>query len=392
MNRGLSVDQRAAQARKPFKGLKRLLSYIKPFKIEMSIVTILILLSTGLSIAGPFLLGVIIDRALVPRDYSELVRWVVVLLGNYLLMWLFGVIYGRIMANTSQKIMRDMRQSLFDHMQKLSIGYYDRQTAGDLLSRLTNDIDAINQLLSQNFISFIQSLGTLIGVLIMMFVLSLTLTMAALTVIPFTFLLTTTIIKRSRPAFQDLQKSLGQLNSQMEEDLSGHRVVIAYGHQGRSLSEFIEYNRATRDFGIRANILAGLMPPVTSLLSNLDVIVVVGVGAYLLIQGIGTVSIGLIATFAEYTRRFGRPLMQIANLFNSVMAALAGAERIFDILDAEPEIFDLPEAISLEAVKGDVRFDDVSFGYLDDVSVLQKINFHAEPGKTSHHRPSSRFH
>ncbi len=382
MHRGMSVDQRAAQARKPLKGLKRLLSYLKPFKLEIVIVTLLVLLSTGLSIAGPYLLGLTIDRALIPRDYTELVRMIAILLSNYLLMWFFGIIYGRIMANTSQKIMRDMRQSLFDHMQKLSIGYYDRQTAGDLLSRLTNDMDAINRLLSQNFISFIQNFGTLVGVLIVMFTLSLTLTLAALTVIPLTFLVTTIILKRSRPAFQDLQKSLGQLNSLMEEDLSGHRVVIAYGHQGRSLREFEEYNRITRDFGIRANILAGLMPPIISLLSNLDVIIVVGVGAYLLIQGIGVVSIGLIATFAEYTRRFGRPLMQIANLFNSMMAALAGAERIFDVLDAEPEIMDHPDAISLEHIEGDVRFEAVSFGYSEELCVLKDINFHAEPGKT----------
>lgn len=382
MHRGLSVDQRAASAQKPFKGLKRLLSYLKPYRLELAVVVLFVLLSTGLSVLGPYLIGQTIDRALVQFDPVELGRMIMILLGNYLLMWLFGVIYGRIMADTAQKAMRNMRQALFDHMQELSIGYYDQQTAGDLMSRLTNDMDAINRLLSQNVVSFIQNVSTLIGVLIMMFTLSLSLTLAALTVIPLTFLVTTMIVKRSRPAFKSLQTALGQLNSLMEEDLSGQRVVIAYGQQGNSLKEFETYNRAVQDAGIKANILAGLMPPITSVLNNLDVIVVVGVGAYLMIQGIGTVTIGLITAFSEYTRRFGRPLMQIANLFNSVMAALAGAERIFEVLDAEPAIVDHPDAISLETFEGEVRFEDVTFGYSGDLPVLKNVNLIAKPGET----------
>jgi ATP-binding cassette subfamily B protein len=382
MHRGLSIDQRAAQAQKPMKGLKRLLAYLKPFRLQLVVVVIFVLLSTGLNVLGPYLIGQTIDRALIPLDWNELVRMVLIMLGNYLLIWLFGVIYGRIMADTAQKVMRNMRQSLFDHIQQLSISYYDKQTAGDLMSRLTNDMDAINQLLSQNLVSFIQSFSTLVGVLIMMFTLSLSLTLAALTVIPLTFLITAMIMKRSRPAFQNLQKSLGQLNSLMEEDLSGQRVVIAYGQQGRSLKEFETSNQFVRDTGIKANILAGLMPPITSVLNNLDVIVVVGVGAYLLIQGVGTVTIGLITAFSEYTRHFGRPLMQIANIFNSMMAALAGAERIFEVLDAEPAVVDSKDAIPLDSLEGEVRFEDVSFAYSDELPVLKNINLVSEPGKT----------
>jgi ATP-binding cassette subfamily B protein len=168
----------------------------------------------------------------------------------------------------------------------------------------------------------------------------------------------------------------------MEEDIGGQRVIIAYGQQGRSLVDFKVRNQTVKDAGIKANILAGLMPPIMGMLSNLDVIVVVGVGAYLLIQGIGNVTVGLITSFSEYTRRFGRPLNQIANLFNSVMAALAGAERIFEVLDTEPKIVDCEHSVHLDTIEGRVAFEDVSFGYDPDTRVLNNINFVAVPGKT----------
>ncbi len=382
MHRGMSIDKRAAQANNPVEGLKRLLSYLKPYRLQLVIVTVLVIISTGLNVLSPYLIGLTIDRALIQLDLRELLRMVIILLSNYLISWLLHVLYGQIMAETAQKAMRNMRQGLFDHMQKLSISYYDKQQAGDLLSRLTNDMDAINQLLSQNFTSFIQSFSSLVGTLIMMFTLSLSLTLAALIVIPLSLVVTRMIMKRSRPAFQNLQKTLGGLNSLMEEDIGGQRVIIAYGQQGRSLEDFEVRNQTVKDAGIKANILAGLMPPIMGMLSNLNVIVVVGVGAYLLIQGIGNVTVGLITSFSEYTRRFGRPLNQIANLFNSVMAALAGAERIFEVLDTEPKIVDCENAARLNTIEGRVAFEDVSFGYDPKTRVLNNINFVAEPGKT----------
>ena len=382
MHRGLSIDQRAAQARNPFKGLRRLLGYLKPYRLQLVVVVIFVLLATVLNVLGPYLVGRIVDLALEPKDWNQLVRMVLLLLADYLLMWVFGVIYGRIMANTAQKVMQSMRQALFDHMQKLSIGYYDKQTAGDLLSRLTNDMGAIDMLLSQNLTAFIQSISMVVGILIMMFSLSYQLTLAALIVIPLTFLATTTIMKRSGPAFQGLQKSLGQMNGLLEEDFSGERVVIAYGQQGRSMKDFEQYNESVRAAGIKANVLAGLMPPITGILTGLDVIVVVAFGAVMLINGVGGITVGLITTFSQYTRRFGRPINQIANLFNSMMAALAGAERIFQVLDAKPSIVDSPDAIALENVKGDVRFIDVSFSYNPDQPILKDISLEAKPGKT----------
>jgi ATP-binding cassette subfamily B protein len=364
------------------KGLKRLLGYLKPFRLQLIIVSVLVILSTVLETLGPFLIGRTVDVALTPKNWDQLVMMVLILLGNYILSWLLSVVYGRIMAKTTQNVMRDMRQSLFDHMQKLSVSYYDKQNAGDLLSRLTNDMNAINSLLSQNLVSFIRSITSVLGVLIMMILLSPWLTLASLTVIPLTFIATAMIMKRSGPAFKGLQKSLGTLNGQIEEDISGQRVVIAYGQQGRSLEDFEVYNEAARDAGIKANILAGLMPPITGVLNNLDVIVVVGIGAVMLIQGVGGITVGLITSFSQYTRQFGRPVNQIANLFNTMMAALAGAERIFQVLDETPTIVDNADALPLEDVKGEVRFEDVYFGYNEDLPVLKDVSLTAQPGKT----------
>ncbi len=382
MLRRPSLNERTSRARNPIQGVKRLLAYLKPYKAKLIIVFILVILGTILNILGPFLLGRTIDLAMVQKDLSKLLQMVLWILGIQLLKWIFNVISGRMMARTAQDSMRNMRQELFDHLQRLSIGYFDRQTAGDLMSRLTSDMEAINQLLAQNLVSFIQSITEMIGVLVMMFVLNLPLTLAALLVIPLTLVVAMLIMKRSSPAFKNLQSSLGQLNGLMEETLGGQKVVIAYGQQGASLDDFEVYNNAVKDTGTRANILAGLMPPLTGLLSGLNVIVVVGVGAYMLIQGMGGVTIGLITTFSEYTRRFGRPVMQISNLFNSVMASLAGAERIFEVLDTKPEIVDRPDAIALETIKGEVRFENVSFGYAPEVPVLMDIDFKAAQGKT----------
>jgi len=382
MHRRLSVDQHAAKAQNPIIGLKRLLSYLKPYWFELIVVIIFIILSTAMNVFGTYLLGLTIDNALLQFDWNELVRMVLILLGNYLLMWLFDMIYRRLMTTTAQKAILGMRQELFDHMQRLSIGYFDRQTAGDLMSRLTNDMDAITQLLSMNLMFFFSSVSTLIGVLIMMVMLSPTLTLVALVIIPLTVLVTTTIVKRSGPAYRQLQASLGRLNGLMEEDLSGQRVIIAYGQQGISLKEFEEYNQSVRETGVKANTLAGLMPPITGILSILNMIIVVGVGAFMMIRGVGSITIGLITAFSEYTRKFGRPINQLANLFNSVMAALAGAERVFEIIDTEPAVVDRPDAIPLSTLKGEVKFEDVSFSYSKDVPVLKDINFLAEPGKT----------
>jgi len=362
--------------------LKRLLVYLRPYRMQLVVVATLVVAHNVFNIIGPYLMGVAIDDYIIPGDRAGLTRIGLLMVAIYAAMWLSGVAFGRIMAVISQKTLLVIRRDLFNHMQSLSLNFFDKQTAGDLMSRLTNDIDNVGRMLAQNVVSLISSFTSLVGVLLMMFILNGWLTLAALVVIPVMLGLVGIFMTRVRPAFRDLQKNLGQLNGLMEENLSGQRVVIAYNRQEQLLDEFSIVNVATRDAGIKANITAGLMGPITMILGNINVAVVAGVGAYMAINGMAGVTVGLIATFINYTRRFGMPLMQMANLFSSIMAALAGAERIFEVLDTRPEVQDSDGAVSAEGMAGEVIFEQVDFSYDGAEKVLNDVSLRASPGET----------
>lgn len=380
--RSPSIADRAGQGgSNPRDALRRLLSYMESDRPQLIVVLIFIIAYNIFYLLGPYLMGVAIDRYIIPGDIPGLGRILLWMLAVYAGMWLSGVIYGRVMAAVAQRTLERLRQNLFDHMQTLSLNFYDKQSAGDLMSRLTNDVDAINQLLSQNLVSFLSSLFTLVGVLVTMFVLNVWLALTALIVIPLMFLLMGTMMRQIGPRFSVLQKSLGELNGLMEENLAGQRVIIAYGQQGATIDDFDGLNIATRNASISANVLAGVMAPLLMVLGTLNVAVVVGAGAWMALVGFGGVTIGTIATFADYTRRFGYPLMQIGNLFNSIVSALAGAERIFDVLDTNPQVVDRPGAAELDHITGQVVFDSVDFGYDPDELILKNINLKAAPGE-----------
>ena len=382
MRRGLSISDRAAVTQNPRESLRRLFSYLKPYKLQLVLVAILIIIFTGLNALGPLLTGLAIDNFILKKDVPGLSRIALVMIGVYALAWLAGAGYARLMAVIAQKAMRTLRQDLFDHMQNLSLSYYDRQSAGDLMSRLTNDMENISLLLSQNLVAFISSFTGLVAVLVMMLLLNIWLTLAALIVIPLMLVLTGILMKQIGPAFRQLQKNLGILNGQMEETLSGQRVIIAFDRHKGTISDFDQANQAARSAGIKANILAGLLAPLTMILSNLNVAIVVGVGALMAINGVAGVTVGMITAFTDYSRRFGHPLMQLANLFNSIVAALAGAERIFEVIDTRPKIVDKPEALELLDVKGSVVFEHVDFSYQAGEPVLKDVSLTAQPGST----------
>jgi len=377
-----SEASHAATAEDARRSLGRLLGYLRPYRLSVAVVGLLVLAFTALSIVGPYIMGRAIDRDIIGRDPVGLVRSVGQMVVVYTAMWLAGASYGRLMASVAQKAMRKLRQDLFDHMQVLPMRFYEGRSTGDLMSRLTNDTDAIGQLLAQNLVAMMSSVVALVGVLGAMFVLNAWLALASLIVIPIMFGLVGLLMKRIGPAFRDQQASLGALNGLMEENLSGQRVVIAYGRQGAALAEFDAGNATARTAGVRANILAGIIPPMSMMLSNLNVVVVAGAGAAMAIAGVAGVTIGLIATFTDYTRRVGQPLMQIANLFSTIVAALAGAERIFEVMDAPAQDRDLGPRGALGDVRGEVVFEDVDFGYAPGEPVLKGVSLVARPGET----------
>ena len=380
--RQVSVSDRAATgATNSTDATKRLFSYMQPYRTRLIIIAVLVILYNILNVIGPYLIGVAIDQYIEVGDLAGLGQIALWMTAVYISMWIAGAIYGRMMAKVAQNTLQQIRADLFSHMQRLSLSYYDQRSAGDLMSRLTNDIDAVNQLLSQNLITFLSSLTSLIGLLIAMLLLNGWLTLATLLVLPIMFGTVALLSKRTGPAFRELQMQLGSLNGLMEENLSGQRVVIAYGQQGASLDEFTAVNNAARDAGITANVIAGLMMALMFVLGNMNVAVVAGLGAWMAVTGFAGITVGVITTFINYSRQFGRPLMQIAGLFNSILAALAGAERIFEVLDTQPALADKPNAQPLDAITGEVIFKGVDFSYLAGEPILKKLSFDAKPGE-----------
>ena len=359
--------------------LRRLLSYMKPFWLHLVVATLLVAASTLLSLIGPYLLGVAIDQFIGAGDVEGLLGVSLLMLGTYLAGALASMGAGWVMVTTAQKILKRLREQLFEHLQTLSLSFFDRRPAGDLMSRLTNDIDTINQLLTQNVTQLVANILTSVGVLLMMFRLNLWLALGSLSVFPIMIGVTAFIGKRTRSGFRSLQMNLGGLNGNMEETLSGERTVIAFGQQKAALESFDKLNFAVRDAGIQAMSYALLMPPLIGILSNANIAVVASLGGWLTLNGLA--SIGMIATFIGYSRQFAQPLRQMADLYNSIQSALAGSERIFEIIDERAELQDAPEAIPLDRVKGDVVFYHVDFSYVAGVPVLIDVSLHAEPGQ-----------
>jgi len=374
-----AMPGRIEKARDPRSALTRLLPYLRPFRNALLVVFALVLIYTLLGLFGPYLMGVAIDRFIAGKDPAGLARTALLMLAAYLLSNLFQAIANWIMAGISQRALKQIRGDLFEHLQRLSLSFFDRNPAGELMSRLTNDIDAINQAVSQNVIALLASVLSMGGIVVAMFLLDARLALVSLLVVPLMLWFTGFVARYTRRGFRRLQKSLGELNGVMEETISGQRVVKAFRRNESAVEEFRRHNQQVYQAGVYANTYALLLMPLTNVLGNFFVIVLAGVGGWLALGGL--VSVGIIATFIAYAQGFVQPLRQLANMYNALQAALAGAERVFEILDTAPEAEDGPDAASLETVRGDVRFEVVNFGYLPEVPVIKDMTLQAPAGK-----------
>ena len=381
-----SVQRRPAdpgkieKARDPRNALMRLLPYLNPFKVVLILVLAFVLIYTVLGLIGPYLMGVAIDKFIATKDAAGLARIAIWMLVVYLLNNLFQAISAWLMSDVSQRALKQLRKDLFGHLQTLPIGFFDSNPAGDLMSRLTNDIDAINQAVSQNVTSLLASVLSLIGILIAMFVLDKWLALASVLVVPIMFWFTEFVARYTRQGFRELQKHLGQLNGVMEEAISGQKVVKAFRRNESIVETFRRSNAEVFRAGVSANSYALLLMPLTNVLGNFFVIVLAGLGGWLALQGL--VSIGIIATFISYGQNFIQPLRQLANMYNSIQAALAGAERVFEIIDTNSEVDDAPQALTLESIKGHVQFDHVKFGYKPENLIIKDMTLDAKAGET----------
>ena len=338
------------------------------------------LANAGLGLLGPFLLGRGIDTFIMHKSLKGIGTTVLQLAVIYAASWGAGLGESLVMQIICQRALRVLRQQLFEHMQILSLGFFDRQPHGELMSRLTNDIDAISNALMQGVTGLASGIMTLVGVIVMMFVLNPLLAIGAVTVLPLMVLMTTVVARRTRRGFRALQQRLSVMNGVMEETLTGEHAVQAYGQEHAAVVKFEAANNEVRDVGTRAQIVSMLVPPLMGVLSNIDIAVIAGFGGWLALRGL--VSVGNIAAFAIYARRFAEPLRTIADLYNTIQSALAGAERVFEILDEKPEVKDSTEAADPGRINGEVVFDHVDFGYVDGVPVLKDITLAAHPGQT----------
>lgn len=346
----------------------------------LAVVGVLVAGSSAMSLAGPYLTSVVIDDCIKPGRLDLLARTVGLLLGLYIVGTASGWAQAVLMIRISQATLRDLRADVFARLQILPLRYFDMRPHGELMSRITNDTEAVNSALAGTVTQLLASAITLVGGLAMMLRLNLRLTVVSLVTIPLSFLLARAIARASRRWFLARQEHLGALNGLIEETITGQRVVKVYGREQATLETFGVANAALRRSATMAGIISGMMGPSMNLSRNVTFAVLAASGAWFVLHDQATV--GLVAAFMGYSQSISMPIAHIAGLWGTVQAALAGAERVFAVLDEQPEPPDAEGATPLGAVGGEVEFEDVTFGYDPERPVLREVSFHAPAGAT----------
>jgi len=364
--------------------LKRLLPYRAPFRLQLSFAFVLVVVTALVQAAGPALIGQAIDFYIVGKDQNGLARTMLLLLGIYIvgLVAQGGQIY--LISSIGQRFLSELRAQIFDKVEALSIAYFDKHKAGDLMSRLLNDINTINQLLSQGLTQVIGSVFSLVGIVVAMVVLSIPLALVSFIVVPIMIWITVIFARRSRVTFRQTRAVIGIVSSELEEELTGIRVAQAYNRTEAAISHFAEHNAANRDVNVRAVAITSAFTPTIDLLSTLATAIVAGFGGWLAINH--QIPVGIVVAFFLYVQQFFRPIQIISNIYTQVQSAVAGTERILQLVDEPVEQKDVPGAQPLPPVVGRVVFDHVNFAYnADDAKpdfVLRDINLTVEPGQT----------
>ncbi|WP_017729092.1 ABC transporter ATP-binding protein [Halalkalibacterium ligniniphilum] len=359
--------------------IKRIWMYLAAYKGQLSFVFLLVVLSSFLSLLGPFLIGTAIDEYLVKADPRGLFRLLIGLLLIYLFYSASVWLQNFWMVGVAQKTIFTIRTQLFAHLHKLPIPYFDKRQHGELMSRVTNDIENIGTTLNNSVIQIFSSVLTLIGMTAVMLWLSPLLTMITLSVVPLMVFGMKWITRRTSTFFKEQQRHLGDLNGYIEETITGQPIVKTYSREEQVVSDFLEKSERLKGAGFWAQTYSGFIPKLMNLLNNLSFAVIAGIGGILAVNEV--VTIGMIVIFAEYSRQFTRPLNDLANQFNTLLSAVAGAERVFEVLD-EKEETDQSSAKEVSSIKGTVVFQDVSFSYGEESKTVSNLSFHASPGET----------
>ena len=395
------------QRPKDMKGtFKKLMGYVGKYKGSLVLVAICLLISSAGSVATSYLLKPLLNDYIIPGDFPGLFKMLLVMGGMYLLSSLCSFAYARIMVHVAQHTVAALRQDLFNRLQQLPVSYYDRHQSGDLMSRFTNDIDTVSEMLNSSFASIISNVLTFVGTVVMMIVLNPWLTLITFLFLGLMGLVVKVIGGRSRANFQRQQAALGALNGYIEEMIEGQKVIKVFNHEGQAVERFTALNGDYRDAATAAQAYAGMMMPAMGNLSKINYAVTCCVGGLLAIGGV--FDIGSLGAYLLYVKQVSQPVGQISQQINTLLAAAAGAERIFAVMDEQPETDEGKTVIvrvekngdtltetkrrtghwawkkpdgTLVELRGDVRFDHVTFSYDGEKTVLNDVSLFAEPGQ-----------
>ena len=384
---------RPVEKAKDFKGtLKRLIHYLAPHKVQLLAVLIMAILSTVFSVLSPKVMGHATTKLFegimgkingVPGasiDFQYVGQIILILIGLYLLSAAFSYVQQYLMAGVAQKTVYDLRREVNEKLNRLPLKYFDARTHGEILSRVTNDVDNISSTLQQSLTQLITSVLTIIGVIVMMLSISPLMTLIAVLTLPLSVLAITSIAKKSQKQFLRQQKELGELNGHVEEMYTGHNVVKVFGREQRSLDEFNEVNERLYQAGWKAQFISGVIMPIMNFIGNIGYVLVSVVGGILVTKG--RIDIGDVQAFIQYARQFTQPIAQTANIANIIQSTVASAERVFEILDEEEEVAEAANPVALPQAMGNVSFDHVKFGYDPDKTLIEDMNIDVSKGQT----------
>ncbi|WP_240546390.1 ABC transporter ATP-binding protein [Paenibacillus artemisiicola] len=360
--------------------LRRIGRYLRLQRGALWTVVVCTVLTSGLQLLGPYIMGTLIDDYIVPHRGDGFARTGLLLLGVYALGAAFTWVQQYAASSLSQHTVRDMRKDLFGHYQRLPVRFFDDKTHGELMSRATNDISNVSNTLNQTVVQLIASVLMLAGSVVMMLTLSGWMTLVTMVTVPLVAFMTKRITSYTRRYFSEQQRHLGDVNGFVQESISGLKVVKAFGREERSLAQFREMNERLRAVGVKAQSLSGSMGPLMNAMRNLSFVVIAAFGGIFAYHGL--ITVGIIVSFLGYANLFSQPLNQLANQYNLFQSAIAGAERVFEVLDEEPETGEGSAEPADRPIRGEVAFDGVHFAYKPGVPVLKDLNLRASPGQT----------
>src|SRR5215217_1014363 len=380
--RSIESIARAPQERAENKGTtaRRLLGELRPYSRRLALALVLVVIGALSQAGGPWLIGRAIDHDILGGDQAGLFRRMLLLLGVYVVGTVAQRGQIRQVGAAGQGILASMRERIFERLLRLPLRYFDRRPVGDLMSRVTNDVDTLNQLLAQGFTQLLGSFFSLIGIVVAMLLLDWRLALVCFTIIPVMLLTNFVFARRARRAFRTTRETVGDVTAGLQEEIVGVREAQAFNRTEANIARFRERNEANRAANVQAVAITSAFAPAIDVLSTLATAVVIGYGGYLVYAG--SLTVGLLAAFLIYVQQFFRPIQLTSQVYTQAQSALAGAERIYNILDEEPEPADPPGTPELENVEGRIEFENVSFAYEPGQPVLKDVSFIVEPGET----------